>query len=145
MNGGKKLILLIDDDSICNSINTLFFKKKFPRKDFPELEIKAFTNPGEGLKFISESLLTPERDDILLLLDINMPEMTGWDFLGEYSKLQKKEKDVKIYILTSSVNQRDITKAEMNADVTGFVSKPLTADVVKNLFDIMDKNKKKLV
>lgn len=126
----KKLALLVDDDAICNSISKILLKKKFAN----EFEITAFVNPVEGLKFLGETLEENKYQQILILLDINMPVLTGWEFLEEYKKLSSDKKNVTIYILTSSVSKTDIEKAKQNENVTDFISKPITAATVEKLY-----------
>ena len=45
----------------------------------------------------------------MIFLDINMPKMNGWDFLDAYIKLENK---VRVYMLSSSINSKDIQKSE---------------------------------
>jgi len=128
MSSGKKLVLLIDDDSICNSINRTFLCRKLGCGEKNDLEIIAFQEPIEGLKFLIKALSEKLYTKIIILLDINMPIMSGWEFLDEYAMLFKNQTDVTIFILTSSVNQNDIERAGANPNVTDFISKPLRTE-----------------
>ena len=137
MNTEKKLTLLIDDDSLCNSISKILLKKNFHFNSEDEFEIISFSKPIEGLAFLKDSLQQDKFQKILILLDINMPVMSGWEFLKEYEHLFKKQIDIKIYMLTSSVSKADMDKAEKNKFVMDFISKPLTPEMIENLYKVM--------
>lgn len=68
----------------------------------------------------------------LILLDINMPVMNGWDFLNQYLEKNQHRKD-KIIMLSSSIDFQDQQKAKKYDCVEGFIEKPLTPDKFKNL------------
>ncbi|SMD33100.1 Response regulator receiver domain-containing protein [Reichenbachiella faecimaris] len=63
----------------------------------------------------------------LILLDINMPVMDGWDFLDKFSEMGVS-KDIPVVMLTSSINPNDIEKANAHELVKGFLSKPLNKE-----------------
>lgn len=133
----KNLTLLIDDDSMCNSISKILLKKKFQLNSPDEFEIISFNKPVEGLEFLKVSLQHHKFQKILILLDINMPLMSGWEFLVEYEHLFKDQTDIKIYILTSSVSRADIDKAKENSNVEDLISKPLTTEIIERLYNVM--------
>ncbi len=133
----KNLTLLIDDDSMCNSISKILLKKKFQLNSPDEFKIISFNKPVEGLEFLKVSLQHHKFQKILILLDINMPLMSGWEFLVEYEHLFKDQTDIKIYILTSSVSRADIDKAKENSNVEDLISKPLTTEIIERLYNVM--------
>jgi DNA-binding NtrC family response regulator len=120
------MIVLIDDDEIQNLINS-----KVISLVNPEIEVKAFTSGEEALSSLRNSEINPK----LVFLDINMPKMNGWDFLEAYAN--EKEQAI-VYMLTSSINLRDIEKSEKYEIVRSFVSKPL---IIDRLRDILAENK----
>jgi CheY-like chemotaxis protein len=70
----------------------------------------------------------------LVLLDINMPEMDGWEFLEAIQKL--KNPKILVVMVTSSVDNRDRKKAKSYTQVIEYIEKPLTVDScshIKNL------------
>jgi CheY-like chemotaxis protein len=69
-------------------------------------------------------------EEILILLDINMPVMNGWEFLDKYLTFFPFRKD-RIVILSSSIDFLDRQKAKEFEIVYGFVEKPLTLDRIK--------------
>ena len=135
----RTLTLLIDDDSTCNSISKILLKKNFTGSEDDAVEIISFDKPQEGLKYLTDSLLQHKFDKILILLDINMPLMTGWEFLSEYEHIFKNQARIKIYILTSSVSKADMDRASENPNIIDFISKPLTPAVIQDLYGSLDK------
>jgi CheY-like chemotaxis protein len=120
----KKLhkIMLIDDDAITNFLNELLIK---------EMEIAdemiIASNGQEALDVLAAQNLEgfcPE----LILLDINMPVMNGFDFLEKFDKLDFENKQsVIVIMLTTSLNPGDSKKAKQ-LNVTDYLSKPLTKE-----------------
>lgn len=122
----KANVMLIDDNKI-----DLFISEKIIKKLCIDSNIRTFSSAKSGIEFLklleentfSKTMLVPD----IILLDINMPEMDGFQFLNEFNKLTKmKEKNIKIYMLSSSSNLKDINKAKNNKVCSGFINKPLT-------------------
>jgi len=112
----------VDDDPFNNTICRMIIEDALG-----EVEIEEFTKPEEGLLFIQENIKGPS----ILFLDINMPTLTGWEFLEQYEKFSEEVKmHVSIYILSSSLDWRDKDKANANKYVKGFISKPLEFETV---------------
>ena len=124
----EKKYIIVDDDPLNNTICTFMLKRTLQ-----EVGIKTFTAPWDGLIYIqnNRSQLNPHA---VLFLDINMPELSGWDFLKHYSKLGEEiTKHISIYLLSSSIDQRDWNKAKHYDCVKGFVSKPLTTETILSI------------
>lgn len=115
------MVLLIDDDPVNNVVNTRFIKKHF------DLNVIVYDDACEAFKRLREWSL-PEFPAIIFL-DINMPEMDGWEFLEAFQTLpsQVREK-CRVVMLTSSIDTADINKAKTYSVVQDFISKPLTID-----------------
>jgi len=127
MSAGLKYIL-VDDDALCNEVSRMILEDAFG-----EVDIKAFTRPEEGLKFI-ESEYAKNSGHTILFLDLNMPRINGWEFLERYEKFSEEVKrQINIYILSSSIDQRDRSKAEDNKNVEGFISKPLEIEILTRI------------
>ncbi len=68
----------------------------------------------------------------IILLDLNMPVMDGWEFLEEYDKVMVSKKPM-LYIFSSSINPLDISKAKTNPNIQNFISKPMSESVLQEL------------
>lgn len=125
-------ILLVDDDEINNFISIKLIKKA--------LDNTSISSCLNG-KFAIDQLVelqnnTPESLPDFILLDINMPIMNGWEFLDEYKRLELDPLGkTKIYIISSSVFSNDINKAKSYPLVKNFISKPLSVDKIKEMFN----------
>ncbi len=120
-------VVLIDDDPITNMINTKILQNHFKTK------VNAFTSASialDELKGISDSEKIPD----VIFLDINMPNIDGWQFLAEYEKLPSKQwQHCKLYMLSSSIDFGDIDKSKTFTSVKGFISKPLLPNTLVDL------------
>jgi CheY-like chemotaxis protein len=122
-------LLVIDDDDI-----NIFLFKHLLKKSGYEVQAKAFTKPAEALSYITQSIAELKRID-LILLDINMPLMTGWDLLNELRPDgESLLKDQRVYMLSSSVHKTDIEKAKDHTEVSGFISKPISLNFLTEIF-----------
>ena len=85
MSERNKHILLIDDDEINN-----FLSREIISMYMPFTKIDSFTNPEEALEYIREKLKLQQSLPDIILLDINMPLMDGWEFLKAIDKLEQR-------------------------------------------------------
>lgn len=123
--------ITIDDDSVNNMICKLTIEMVSNKS-----EVVTFTNPSQGFDFIvNEYGSKAEQRPTVLLLDINMPVMSGWEFLERFDNMKDDVKKLfRIYILSSSVDPRDKQRSYANKNVKGFLVKPLVKD---NVVDIL--------
>lgn len=124
----KLNFMLIDDNKI-----DLFICKKIIEKSSDNHSVRTFQRACSALKFLEIFEKKSEYQEVFLpdviLLDINMPEMTGFQFLEEFNKLEKLiEKPIKIFMLSSSTNIHDVIKVKSEKHCVGFISKPLTVE-----------------
>lgn len=122
--------LLVDDDDINNFLNKrLIDKLKICN------EVKVVINGAEALKYIEEQCKLDKDCPELILLDINMPVMNGFEFLKAYDKLEFKNKhQVKVVMLTTSSSPYDIEKVQ-EYNVSGLINKPLTEENLMQVFN----------
>jgi CheY-like chemotaxis protein len=123
-------LLVVDDDEI-----NLFLISNLLKKSSHALEAVTFTSPVEALAYINTNIDAGRKLD-LILLDINMPEMTGWDILNELRvRGSGKLQDSLIYMLSSSVHSTDSERAAQFPEVSGFISKPVTLEFLSDIFN----------
>jgi CheY-like chemotaxis protein len=115
-----KKALLVDDDSICNFLNT----KMLQRLGFMN-DIHTASNGREALELLSEYSERSKDFPDVILLDLNMPVMDGFAFLEAFQKLQLENiNKIKIIIATSSNNPQDISRAKQMG-ISRYLTKPL--------------------
>jgi CheY-like chemotaxis protein len=117
-------IFLVDDDPINNLIN-----KRLLTKTGISDHIKEFLGGEEAFDRIKE---LGQNETLLILLDINMPVMNGWEFLNRYLELFPDRQD-KIVILSSSIDFQDRQRANGYSIVSRFLEKPLTIEKIEGL------------
>ena len=124
-----KHVILIDDDPITNFINTKLITMCF------DFAVTSFTSAAEALVDLerrngSGRQALPD----LIFLDINMPQMDGWEFLDELERVpDMRSEKLHIVMLSSSVDSDDRERAGMYRCVYDFISKPLTKDKINSL------------
>lgn len=127
MLGNKINLLVIDDDDI-----NIFIIKKIVEKTGLDINMVSKGNGQQAIEYIKESVAIPEQFPNLMLIDINMPIMNGWEFIEAYQMLNIQQ-SVDMYILSSSVYENDIEKTKSYISVKGFISKPLSIERLKEL------------
>ncbi len=91
--------------------------------------IKVFGNGLDALNFIKENINYPEVLPEIILLDLSMPIMNGWQFLDEFTKINGDiGKKITIYVCSSSISPDDIARAKIISEVSDFIIKPITKD-----------------
>ncbi|MCT8339488.1 response regulator [Flavobacteriaceae bacterium TK19130] len=127
-----KLACVIDDDNVyVNLVKKVVELKKLCEK------LLIFRNGKEALDYFSA--LYEDRDASvfpeLILLDLNMPVMNGWDFLQNFSQVTTaSELPGSLYIVSSSDDVSEIDKAKSYGLVSDYLIKPLNLMQFENLF-----------
>lgn len=115
-------ILLLDDDPIVNIINEQLFRKFNACNQY----IVCRTSK-EAMDYLNSSTTLPE----ILVIDLNIPILKGFDFLDTF--YAKFTNNISVYILTSSINPTDKSKALSYPFVKGYLKKPITKDVILSI------------
>lgn len=117
-------LYLVDDDDIFQ-----FLTRRIIEETKLVKEIKVFSNGLRALEFLKSVQDTPEALPEIILLDLSMPIMDGWDFLEEYIMLRPfLGKKISIYIVSSSIAPSDIRRAQSISEVTDYIIKPVTVE-----------------
>jgi CheY-like chemotaxis protein len=124
-------ILLIDDDTINNFINENLLRKL----DISE-EVVVRKNGQDGLDFVEDFFANSSKAPELILLDINMPVIDGFEFLKKIKKFDFINlESTQVIILTTSTSPKDIEKMSSEG-INNYLNKPLTEEklnmVLKN-------------
>jgi CheY-like chemotaxis protein len=119
-----KNLALVDDDSVF-----VFITSKIIKQSNMVENLQVFDNGMDALNFLKAN---PENTDMLpdiILLDLSMPIMDGWQFLDEYVKLDIK-KQITIYICSSSISPADLGKAKSINAVSEYIIKPIAKEKI---------------
>lgn len=124
-----ELLAIIDDDDVFQYITNKYIKQLHLAD-----RIIFFNNGKEAIDFFQQDNVAEECPD-MILVDTNMPIMDGWEFLTEFQKIIKNmEKPVKVCLLTSSIDERDILKAKEFSFLSDYLEKPLDQQKLLQLF-----------
>ncbi len=124
----SKKVAIVYDDAIFQFTTKIKFEKLGLVDD-----VMIFNDGEEAIQFIQSG----NKEDMpeILLLDINMPIVDGWDFLELFEKVPKeKQQMMEILMLSSSINPDDVKRAEANAYVVDYITKPISDADVKKIF-----------
>jgi CheY-like chemotaxis protein len=122
----KKEIWIVDDDNIYQII---------VRKIISKIELfssfSSYKNGKDAIDALKKAVENNENIPDVILLDINMPIMDGWEFMDEIVSYKSKLKQkIAIYIVSSSIAIQDKDKAKTYTEILGFLSKPITMDAL---------------
>ena len=134
--------IVIDDDPI-----NIMLSRMIIGNAAGKFEIQTFEIPETGFEYIqNEYAESVNKIPAVVLLDLNMPSWSGWEFLENFDKLDDKiKRQVKIYLLSSSIDKRDMDQAKANANVVEYISKPLTPKIVSKIIAGVTKEVSKLL
>jgi two-component system chemotaxis response regulator CheY len=125
----KSRVFIIDDDPIHQRIAQIMISK---HNLFDEYF--SYTEAQKALDFLQENKKNEETLPDVILLDLNMPVIDGWDFLETFETLVKEfEKNIRVFIVSSSVDEKDVLRSKSYVAVKGFISKPLSPDIIRSI------------
>ena len=122
----KKLIFI--DDSPLDQ----FILKRILSKYQLEYEVMCTANGAEVIGFLEQNKSDINKLPDFILVDLYMPGFNGWNFLNSVQHLYTKlAKPIRIYILSSSINPKDMEQAKVYSCVRSFIFKPITREVLE--------------
>jgi len=129
MYRAKVNVLLIDDDAIyqfvsCKTLEATGYTNK----------IKVCSNGEEAFRFLEENMYNSIELPDVVLLDVNMPVMNGWQFLDAYQSLKPNlTKEIQIFLVTSSMNDQDKEYSKRYNCVQDYIVKPLVREKITEI------------
>ncbi|MBC7916149.1 MAG: response regulator [Pyrinomonadaceae bacterium] len=125
----QQTICVIDDDKIQH-----FTIEKSIQMQGLTRNMICFENGEEAMTFFSTNTANASLLPDIIFLDINMPVVNGWQFLKQYELIKDQiKKEIKIYVVSSSINDSEIDQANSNIHVSGFLSKPLKPEKLREI------------
>jgi CheY-like chemotaxis protein len=123
-------VLCIDDDQVQLMLCQMILK----REQF-SVHCDSCLNGQIALDYLEERMSNPSELPNLILLDLNMPVMDGWEFLELYKgKMASRLTDVKVVILSSSIDPADVQRSKEFSDlILGFIPKPMNKKAIENM------------
>jgi CheY-like chemotaxis protein len=123
-----KKVIIIDDDLL----EHYMYSRVIVNNNFSD-KIVAFSLASEALTYLEENQKISDLPQIIFL-DLYMPHLSGFEFLEAYDKLPLavKEKS-KVFILSSTIENQDITKVCNDPNVVSFQKKPLTKEFLDQI------------
>lgn len=129
-----KELVVIDDDPINN-----FICRKMIEEIGGDFIIRSFESATEGLQYLMAQSEHEEGYPTHIMLDLNMPQYNGWEFLSDYERLNLHHKhQACLYVVSSTIMKDEIERARKLSFVTDFISKPLTVYKLKKLVENED-------
>ena len=99
-------------------------------------EILVYQNGQQALDGLSAIVDSDENFPSVIFLDLNMPIMNGWEFLDQLTTINHPKKDnLIIYIISSSIDPRDLERVKDYEVVHNYILKPVTP---KDLSTVME-------
>ncbi|KAF2342194.1 response regulator [Flavobacterium tistrianum] len=123
----KSQFIIIEDNLIDQ-----FVTKKLLKKGLDINPVYIANNGKEGMNWIVKN---QNQNPLIILLDIQMPVMNGFEFLEEFDRLPEEVKEkIEIFVLSSTLDSDEIKKVTENKYVTDFWNKPFRLEILKNAF-----------
>lgn len=121
-------VIIIDDSKL-----DCFIAEKVIQNTGKSESVRTFSVATDALDYLKN---LPVGTDVLIFVDIQMPIMTGFEFVEQFQRVIPEEirRSIKINLLSSSINESDRIRATAYPCVRSFLSKPLTKNALETMF-----------
>ncbi|WP_405400504.1 response regulator [Maribacter sp. Asnod2-G09] len=127
---------IIDDDPIF-----VYGTKRIIKEVDFATSVLVYSNGQEALDGLTKLCMAREPLPDVIFLDLNMPILNGWEFLDEFKNCKsKRSKKIVIYIISSSVDPRDLERVKNYEQVDTYILKPITPDDLAKILGNFTKN-----
>ena len=115
------IVYMVDDNPI-----DIFIVQQMLEYSCPNALLVSFSTARQAIEELNKEKAEDSTHAQVLLLDLDMPMLDGWEFLEKYEKSAfYQRKPAPVYIFTASINPKDVAKSKSYTSVEGFFSKPL--------------------
>ncbi len=129
MNTRFKSVMIIDDNNI-----DLYIASKVIVKNHFAQHILTYTSAVEALQYLQDHLKEPSELPQIILVDIYMPVMSGFEFMLAFDRLPDVVKrHCKAYIVSSTIDENDIARTRNDRNIMAFHEKPITVDFLDKI------------
>ena len=123
--------IVIDDSRL-----DCFISEKIIKNAYDQHSVRSFTEAEEALEFVKNTPLAEQRMPTVILLDIQMPVMNGFDFAEAFEKLPFEQKSgYAIFMVSSSTNETDRIRIGNYPSIRHLYKKPLNKEIIGDLVD----------
>jgi response regulator of citrate/malate metabolism len=130
------MIILLDDEDAVNMINKIVIRRSGYSGD-----IRQFCSAKKAIVFFQQLVQENSAPKVpyLVLLDLNMPDFSGWDFLNKFLEFKEfEQKQFNIAILSFSKDKEDIFMSNNYKNVAFYSIKPLTKESFKKILEVYE-------
>lgn len=128
------MVYIVDDDKIYRYV----FERQLRKQD-EQVDIAQFTNGATAFEAMQEAIGKRTNIPSIIFLDLNMPIMNGWEFLEAFENMSESlQNRIHIFVVSSSINQKDMQNAKANRHVEDYLIKPVRPEQLKSILSAVD-------
>jgi len=132
-------IFLIDDDDVNQHVSLRTIQSCLSDT---AVSVQEFSSGAQALQYLEQHARDADKLPDLIFLDINMPAISGWDFLEKFENMSSSMVEVpKISMMSASWFVEDMNRALRYTHVIDYISKPLTQEPFEDLINELSKKR----